>query len=203
MWDAVRQLTKSGVKGGFQPSPGLTARVRNRHYAAVSANSKYTPPPVKQTALSPCSICNGNWVFHTLDRLKPTATGMLPAWFLRLSAPVMAFAAPVQHFNQSITCAMIPQQWKKACITPIPKVAQPAEASDYRHISLTPVLSCMLERHVIRTYIHPALQQPLLGLHFAVVRVQTHWLHRRSSHHNDSHYLQHSYLHNHLSVCSR
>jgi len=103
-----------------------------------------------------------------LDRLKPTATGLdkLPAWFLRLGAPV--FAAPLALlFNQSINCGIVPQQWKEACITPIPKVAHPTVASDYRPISITSVLSRMLERHIVRTYIYPALQQPPPGLHFA------------------------------------
>ena len=62
-----------------------------------------------------------------LDHLKPTATGldMLPAWFLRLAAPVIA--APLALlFNQSIRCAVVPQQWKEACIIPIPKVAHPS-----------------------------------------------------------------------------
>jgi len=103
-----------------------------------------------------------------LDCLKPTATGLdkLPAWFLRLGAPV--FAAPLALlFNQSINCGIVPQQWKEACITPIPKVALPTVASDYRPISITSVLSRMLERHIVRTYIYPALQQPPPGLHFA------------------------------------
>ena len=33
---------------------------------------------------------------------------------------------------QSIRCAVVRQQWKTACISTIPKVAHPAEASDYK-----------------------------------------------------------------------
>ena len=111
-------------------------------------------------------------VFHMLDHLKPTATGLdvLPACFLRLSAHEIAGPLTLL-FNQSIRCAAISQQWKKAYITPIPKIAfmpiaHPGEASDYRPISITPVLSCMLKRHIIRTHIYPALQQLPQGLHF-------------------------------------
>ena len=166
-WEKVRQFTSRG-KGGFQPPPGLTAQLLNSHYAAVSADSKYTVPPVKQTAAITGSFVTEMEVFRMLDRLKPTATGldMLPAWFLRLSAPVIA-APLTQLFNQSIRCAVVPQQWKAACISPIPKVAHPAEASDYRPISITSVLSRMLERHIVRTYVYPALHQPPPGLHFA------------------------------------
>ena len=61
-------------------------------------------------------------------------TRMLSAWFLRPSAPVIA-APLTQQFNQSIRCAVVPQQWKMACISPISKVAHPAEASDYNYSS--------------------------------------------------------------------
>jgi len=95
-WQKVRRLTKS------QPLPGLTAQVLNSHYADVSSDSKYTPPPVKQTASPPCSYVTEIEVFRMLDRLKPTATGLdtLPAWFLRLSAPVIA--APQTHTVQLV-----------------------------------------------------------------------------------------------------
>jgi len=97
-------------------------------------------------------------VFRMLDCLKPSATGLdkLPEWFLKLCAPVFAkFAAPpALLFNQSINCGIVPQRWKETCITPIPKVAHPTVASDYRPISITSVLSRMLERHKAdRTYI--------------------------------------------------
>ena len=51
----------------------------------------------------------------------------------------------------SLSHGTVPQQWKKACI-----VAHPAEASDYRPISITPVLSRMLEKHLVRSFIYPA-----------------------------------------------
>ena len=93
---------KSGGKVDVQPPPGLTAQVLNSHYADVSSDSKYTPPPVKQTASPPCSYVTEIEVFRMLDRLKPTATGLdtLPAWFLRLSAPVIA--APQTHTVQLV-----------------------------------------------------------------------------------------------------
>ena len=66
-------------------------------------------------------------VFRMLDSLKATATGLddIPAWFLRLGAPV--FAAPIaQLFNQSIKAGVVPSQWQTAVITPVAKVKQPA-----------------------------------------------------------------------------
>jgi len=71
-------------------------------------------------------------IFHMLDFLKTSAAGLdaIPAWYLRLSAP--AFAAPLTVLiNQSFSVGVVPQQWKVASITPVPKVAKPAQCSDY------------------------------------------------------------------------
>ena len=71
-------------------------------------------------------------VFRMLNRLRPTAAGLnaIPAWFLRLGAPV--FAAPVAFlFNQSVKEGVVPRQWKTAAITPVPKVSKPVQPSDF------------------------------------------------------------------------
>jgi hypothetical protein len=80
----------------------------------------------------------------------------LPAWFLRLGSHV--FAEPLTAlFNQSITTSTVPAQWKKASILPIPKVSQPSQPTDFRPISITPVLTRVLERLIVRQFIYPSL----------------------------------------------
>ena len=102
-----------------------------------------------------------------LNRLHHTADGLdgLPAWFLRLAAP--AFAYPLAYLvnltnlvNLSINSAIIPEQWKTAIIRPVAKVPHPVEPSDDRpiHVSVVPVLSRMVERLVVQTYIYPAFE---------------------------------------------
>jgi len=62
-------------------------------------------------------------VFNILDKLSSTATGLdqLPAWFLRLGAPV--FYKPLTYlFNMSLSTSTVPHQWKLAAIQPVPKV---------------------------------------------------------------------------------
>jgi len=75
------------------------------------------------------------------------ATGLdgIPAWFLRLGAPI--FAAPLAKlFNQTIMEGTVPQQWKTAAITPIPKVPRPTKPSEFRPPDLDrhPMLSQLL-----------------------------------------------------------
>ena len=107
-------------------------------------------------------------VFYMLDRLKPTAMGLdaVPAWFLQMGTP--AFAAPLAILlYQSMSANVVPQQWKYATITPVPKVTKPTQCSDFRPISVTSVLSRLTERYIVRSFIYPALLLPPPSLCFS------------------------------------
>ena len=107
-------------------------------------------------------------LFNILDKLQPTATGLdgIPAWFLKIGAPF--FTAPlVDMLNLSLSSSVVPQQWKLAKILPLPKVSTPLVPADFRPISITPVLSRVLERIVVTDYIYPSLQSPPPGLNFS------------------------------------
>jgi len=107
-------------------------------------------------------------MFKVLDTLRPTSTGLdnLPAWFLRLGAPI--FYKPLTYlFNLSLSNSVVPVQWKLAWIRPIPKLSAPAQHSDYRPISITPVLTRILERLVVRQYIYQAILKPPPALSFS------------------------------------
>ena len=52
-------------------------------------------------------------------------------------------------FNQSLTTGTYPSEWKHARIVPVPKSDSPsASVSGYRPISILPIVSKVLERHV-------------------------------------------------------
>jgi hypothetical protein len=98
-----------------------------------------------------------------LEALRPTATGLdaLPAWFSTIGASF--FAAPIADiFNLSMTSSVALKQWKVASISPFSKISQ-----DYYHpISITPILSPVMERIIVRNHIYPSLQSPPPGLIF-------------------------------------
>jgi len=171
MWAKVRQLTgRSKTTGSASTNPTITAAVLNDHYASISTDANYTAPHVKSTANRQFADSHiTDWrMFEILDGLKPTATGLdnIPAWFLKIGAPF--FAAPIADaMNLSLASSVVPTQWKSASILPIPKIAAPLTPSDYRPISITPVLSRIMERVVVRDYIYPSLQDPPPGLSFA------------------------------------
>jgi hypothetical protein len=146
--------------------------VLNSHYAAISNDANYTAPSVKDTAnnLSAATHIIKLRLFKVLDTLRPTATGLdnIPAWFLRIGAPF--FTAPLADLmNLSLSSSAVAQHWKLASILPIPKISTPLVPSDYRLISITSVVSRILERIVVTVtdYVYPSLSSPLPVLTFS------------------------------------
>ena len=93
-----------------------------------------------------------------LDVGPTTASGMdgLPFWFLRVAAP--SISAPLAHlFNLSLSYSYVPPQWKVGVITPVPKVSSPSSCSDFRPITVTPILSRIFEKVVVRRFLYPVL----------------------------------------------
>ena len=86
--------------------------------------------------------------------------------YLKVAAPV--FCSQLTYlFNLSLATATVPRQWKTACITPVPKVPTPHQPADYRPISITPILTRVMERAVVHTYLYTAIQKPPTGLTFS------------------------------------
>jgi len=103
-----------------------------------------------------------------LDHLEPTAAGLdgLPAWYLRVAAPIFSKKITCL-FNMSLATSTVPRQWKEARIRPMPKVSAPKQHTDYRPISITPIMSRLMERTVIRTFFYPAFLNPSTTLNFS------------------------------------
>jgi len=94
-------------------------------------------------------------VFHMLDTIRPTSCGldMLPDWFLRRMA-VPSFALPLSYlFNLSLQDSIAPSYWKTSSITLVPKVVKPQRCQDYRPISVTTILSKLMEKDIVRSNI--------------------------------------------------
>ena len=102
-----------------------------------------------------------------LDHLQPTAAGLdvLPAWYLRVAAPIFSKKITCL-FNMSLATSTVPRQWKDR-IRPMPKVSAPKQHTEYRPISITPIMSRLMERHVVRTFLYPAFLNPLTTLNFS------------------------------------
>ena len=61
----------------------------------------------------------------------------------------------------------MPEQWKRSVITPVPKVSRPMSISQFRPISVTPILSHLAEKLVVRNWLFPAIESTVIADQFA------------------------------------
>lgn len=159
LWDRVNDiLGRKKTRRAPAHNHNISAEGLNDHYATISNDTGYIPPAMKATTVRLYSWLSEMEVFRMLDGCRPTATGLdgLPSWFLRVAAPFIS--APLAYlFNVSISCSVVPIQWKVSVITPVPKVNQPTTHAEYRPISITPILSRLLEKFYVREFIYPVL----------------------------------------------
>jgi len=78
----------------------------------------------------------------------------------------LLFLLYINDINDAVFHCLKPRHWKTASILPIPKIPAPLTPSDYRPISITPILSRMLERIVVTYFICPSFQSAPPDLSF-------------------------------------
>ena len=59
----------------------------------------------------------------------------------------------MKMFNRSLETNIVPSLMKRSGIFPIPKGKNPSEASDYRPVSITPVISRFFERMIMNCFV--------------------------------------------------
>ena len=94
-------------------------------------------------------LCCDEEVLALLKHLEvKKASGMdgISAHMLKATAHSIALAI-TQLFNISIRLGRIPDAWKAARVTPIPKGGDANDPNNYRPISLLPIINKLLERH--------------------------------------------------------
>ena len=69
----------------------------------------------------------------------------IPSKFLKIASCIVSEWLS-KLFNKCMTTGEFPDSWKIAHITPIPKVHSPSSSSEYRPISVLPVLSKLFEK---------------------------------------------------------
>ena len=99
-----------------------------------------------------------------IDKLSPSkARGPdgISVKVLKLISPV--FAEPLTRlFNLSITKGVFPNKWKTARVSPLFKDGSHDKRCNYRPISVLPVFSKLLEKHVARSFMDYLVKNGLL-----------------------------------------
>jgi len=74
--------------------------------------------------------------------------------------------------------------WLTAVVTPVPKIPHPTGLTDYRPISVTPILSRVAEKIVVRQWLRPAITADMLADQFgfrptgSTASALVHFMHR-------------------------
>ena len=95
-----------------------------------------------------------NKVSHGFDGLPPTVFKNL--------APCLAFPLSVLY-NNSMSVGKLPDEWKKAVITPIAKVGLASYPCNYRPISLMSVACKVMERIIVKQLLGYLYQHGLIS----------------------------------------
>ena len=123
-----------------------------------------SPDPIESNNCPSDLLCTENQITDlllSLNTSKSTGPDSISATMLQSTA---TFIAPslTKLFNLSITSGCFPSGWKCARITPIFKSADPALPSNYRPISILPIVSKVLERHIYNlVFNHLAISSPI------------------------------------------
>ena len=110
----------------------------------VRTNSKLCDGTVPSLEFVPVDIESVSSTICSLHVQKASGADGLPTWFVRAS-PYMARLVTVL-INKCIESSSVPFQWKQAIVTPVPKCKHCTSLSNFRPISVLPVLSKVLER---------------------------------------------------------
>ena len=107
-------------------------------------------PRTSHTYIDSNLLCTEPEVFDllaSLDISKATGPDGISAQMLKYTAESIT---PIitALFNQSISMGIVPDQWKISLVVPIHKQGERADPSNYRPISLLPIISKVLEQHI-------------------------------------------------------
>ena len=148
------------------------------YFANISFDSEFNIDNVKEFTKLPQHVYSGQYLTATelspftverlLRTLKSTSPGTdgLPSWFFQLCS--FELADIVCHIiNCSLSSGIVPSQWSTALVTLIPKVSNPVHLGDFRPISVTPILSRLVEKLLIRNWLRPAIPPSIISDQFA------------------------------------
>ena len=91
-------------------------------------------------------------LLKNVDPTKSTGSDGIPGLVLRQSAPVIAPTLQI-IFNTSLRSGYVPKSFKLSHVSPLYKSGDKATASNYRPVSLLPIVSRLLETIVKSTLV--------------------------------------------------
>ena len=165
MWSTVNKLR--GKIPLENANSNINADKFNSYFATISNSSNYIEPAHKLSAPHNINSITSSTVYYILYKSYHKGTGSdgLPGWFLKLiSLEICESLSTI--YNNCIKQAFFPAHWKYSIIHPIKKINNPTQPNQYRPISITPILSQILEKYIVEDHIYPCLKNPLIKSSF-------------------------------------
>ena len=162
-WKTVRVLNRDNSTSIPTLSDGTMTAITSLEKASVLNRYFYTcfnhkSPPLQmlpEMSLPPSDcpveiLCTEESVLELLSELDTTkSTGNDGISSKMLKCTSVSIAESLHKlFNLSLSTGIFPSDWKLGRITPIPKGTRSEQPSGYRPISVLPVVSKLIERHV-------------------------------------------------------
>ena len=166
LWEILRNTSRSNTlptifqEGDARKplSDGELATLLNTHFSNIA--NKLTPsvnqdnvsfPSINKSELlnlSPITPAQVVLYFKDIPVSKATGSDHLSVRILRLAMPFIINPL-TDIINQAISEGTFPSQWKTAVVTPLHKSGDANNVSNYRPISVLPVLSKIYEKHIL------------------------------------------------------
>jgi len=158
-WSMLKSETKSNMhptkiifNGMEANNPAKVADLLNQFFHSIFAkhDNTFLPPPITahiDPNLSNITITSLE-VLTQLSRInvsKAPGPDNIPTKILKDYAPLIVDSITTL-FNKSLTQGKLPPSWKHANVIPLHKKGSKSQATNYRPISLLPIISKILER---------------------------------------------------------
>ena len=114
VWQAVRQAAEKSKP--IDTKYPVDAETLNQHFANISTDKSYQMPLLKATVDKFTTFFSEEYVFHLLDTVRPSVTGLdkISSWFLRISAPLIS--VPTAYIFNTSHCPL----WCQTSGSPAP-----------------------------------------------------------------------------------
>lgn len=173
MWKALK--LNSSTRGNNDRTRRLLADPEsvNQYFADISFDPAYNDQRI--SALRPTTLVGASLqplfayeIEPMLRKVRKTAPGVdnLPFWVFKHCS--VELAEVVAHlYNYTLLTGALPRQWLTAIITPVPKLSTPSTISDFRPISVTPIMSRIIEKILVSRWLRPAIDSAMIADQFA------------------------------------
>ena len=209
IWNLINNRSKTTtpitISDGQQTysDPTVVASVRNNHFTGLkphpinsTSNSTYSPNLPEQSLLASIPLITPTEIIKYINDIplnKAAGHDQLSPRLLRISLPYI-LTPLCDAINRSITEGVFPKAWKHAVVTPLYKKGPATDPSNYRPISVLPILSKILERHILLHLNHFLKENNILNPNqsgfrpkhsctTAVYKLYSDWLKTNRKHH--------------------